>query len=89
MFGSEPDLKMHVQNFGIPSPQNVGTKTAYFGFAEKSKRESLRTETRYRWTERDLNYKVSYIFQNFDGAWRAGRPSVCNWPALPYVFIYL
>jgi len=48
MFGSEPDLKMHVQNFGIPSPQNVGTKTAYFGFAEKSKRESLRTETRYR-----------------------------------------
>ena len=31
MLRSEPDLKMHVQNLGCPSPKMSGPKTTYYG----------------------------------------------------------
>jgi len=32
MFGSESDLKMHVQNLGVPSPKTRGQKLSIFGW---------------------------------------------------------
>jgi len=52
MFGSECDLKMHVQNFGYPFPTNQASKPPIFdGFATFNGNfdgECLRNETRHK-----------------------------------------
>jgi len=51
MFGSEPDLKIHVQNYlGVPSPKMWSSKNCLFsgGFTMTCKCKYLRNEKRCR-----------------------------------------